>query len=105
MRRLSWPSFIIHECLDRKVVRIDQIGRDEVGSDGCEPIQRLTDHPLAIRLKFLCEDRDRHGNVRCYVRMPGKPKVRIRALPGTPEFMEEYHAAVSAAAPDTVLQA
>ncbi|MGJ5206123.1 tyrosine-type recombinase/integrase [Bradyrhizobium sp. HKCCYLR20261] len=60
---------------------------------------------MRIRLKFLCEDRDRHGNVRCYVRMPGKPKVRIRTLPGTPEFMEEYHAAVSAAVPDTVRQA
>ena len=31
--------------------------------------------------------------------------MRIRALPGTPEFMEEYHAAISAAAPDSVRQA
>jgi integrase/recombinase XerD len=60
---------------------------------------------MRIRLKFLCEDRDRHGNVRCYVRMPGKPKMRIRTLPGTPEFMEEYQAAISAAAPKVTRQA
>lgn len=56
--------------------------------------------PMRVRLKYLCEDVDRHGNVRCYVRLPGKRKVRLRALPGTPDFMEEYRAAISA----TVLQ-
>jgi integrase/recombinase XerD len=60
---------------------------------------------MRIRLKFLCENRDRHGNVRCYVRVPGKPKIRIRMLPGTPEFMEEYQAAISAAAPVAARQA
>jgi hypothetical protein len=69
------------------------------------PTEILGIKVMRIRLEFLCEDRDRHGNVRCYVRMPGKPKVRIRALPGTPEFLEEYHAAISAAAPDSVRQA
>lgn len=59
---------------------------------------------MRVRLKFLCEDRDRHGNVRCYVRMLGKPKMRIRSLPGTPEFMEEYQAALSATTPKTARQ-
>jgi integrase/recombinase XerD len=53
------------------------------------------DQTMRVRLKYLCEDPDRHGNVRCYVRVPGKRKVRIRALPGTPEFMEEYQAAIA----------
>lgn len=52
---------------------------------------------MKVRLKYLSEDIDRHGNVRCYVRLPGKPKMRLRAMPGTPEFMEEYRAAVAAA--------
>ncbi|NEU95230.1 tyrosine-type recombinase/integrase [Bradyrhizobium sp. UFLA 03-164] len=60
---------------------------------------------MRIRLKYLCEDLDRHGNVRCYVRMPGKRKVRIRALPGTPGFMEEYQSAIATAIPDTPRQA
>lgn len=53
---------------------------------------------MRIPLKYICEDTDRHGNVRCYVRPPGKRKVRIRALPGTPEFMEEYQAAIATSA-------
>lgn len=59
---------------------------------------RLTDaHAMRIRLKFICEDIDRHGNVRCYVRVPGKPKIRLRALPGTKDFIAEYEAAVGKA--------
>jgi hypothetical protein len=53
---------------------------------------------MRVPLKYIREDVDRHGNVRCYVRAPGKRKVRIRALPGTPAFMEEYQAAVATAA-------
>jgi integrase/recombinase XerD len=48
-----------------------------------------------IRLRYLVEDVDRHGNVRCYVRLPAKPKVRIRGMPGSAEFMVAYHAALS----------
>jgi integrase/recombinase XerD len=51
---------------------------------------------MNIKLKHLVEDRDRHGNVRCYVRLPGKPKVRIRGMPGTTEFMSAYQTALSA---------
>lgn len=60
---------------------------------------------MHVRLKYLREDLDRHGNVRCYVRVPGKRKVRIRALPGTPEFMEEYQSAISVEAPNAIRQA
>jgi integrase/recombinase XerD len=39
------------------------------------------------------------------VRAPGKRKVRLRALPGTPEFMEEYQAAIATAAEAPLRQA
>jgi integrase len=36
------------------------------------------------------EDRDRHGNLRIYYRSKGRPKLRLRGTPWTPEFMAEY---------------
>ncbi|WP_316179653.1 MULTISPECIES: tyrosine-type recombinase/integrase [unclassified Bradyrhizobium] len=60
---------------------------------------------MRVPLKYICEDVDRHGNVRCYVRVPGKRKVRIRALPGTPAFMEEYQAAIVTASEAPLRQA
>jgi integrase len=39
------------------------------------------------------EDRDRHGNIRIYFRAKGRPKVRLRGTPWTPEFMADYEAA------------
>jgi integrase/recombinase XerD len=50
---------------------------------------------MQVRFKHLVEDRDRHGNVRVYVRVPGRRKVRIRAPFGTDEFITAYNAAVS----------
>lgn len=47
------------------------------------------------RLKYLVEDRDRHGNPRIYVRLPGKSKARIKGIPGSKEFMDAYHAALA----------
>jgi integrase len=52
---------------------------------------------VSIRLKFLCADRDRHGNRRFYVRRPGQPKVRIRWEPGTEEFTVAYLEALAGA--------
>jgi site-specific recombinase XerD len=52
-----------------------------------------------IKLKFIHEYRNRHGEVRRYVRRPGMPKVRLPGLPGSPEFMEAYAAALSGEAP------
>jgi integrase/recombinase XerD len=53
------------------------------------------DRSVKIRLKHLIEDMDRHGNVRCYVRLRGMPKVRIRGMPGSEEFMANYHEALA----------
>jgi site-specific recombinase XerD len=50
---------------------------------------------VIVKLKYLVEDRDRHGNVRCYVRVRGQPKIRLRGMPGTPEFMVAYQAALA----------
>ena len=54
----------------------------------------------AIELPYLVRDRDRHGNVRYYVRVPGQKKVRLRGEPGSEAFMAQYHAARSGAADD-----
>jgi hypothetical protein len=50
---------------------------------------------MQVRFKHLVEDRDRHGNVRVHVRVPGRRKVRIKAPFGTDEFIAAYNAAVS----------
>lgn len=53
------------------------------------------DPVTSIRLKYLLQDRDRHGKVRFYVRMKGKRKIRIRAAFGTEEFISAYSKALS----------
>jgi integrase/recombinase XerD len=50
---------------------------------------------MQLRFRYLVEDVDRHGNIRLYVRIPGRPKVRIREPFGTDEFIAAYNAAVS----------
>jgi integrase len=45
------------------------------------------------------EDRDRHGNVRIYLRVKGRPKTRLRGTPWTPEFMAVYDAAKGQSTP------
>ena len=50
---------------------------------------------MQIRFRYLIEDRDRHGNIRVYVRVTGRRKVRIRAPFGTDKFLAAYNAAVS----------
>jgi integrase/recombinase XerD len=57
---------------------------------------------MQIRFKYAVEDKDRHGNIRVYVRVPGRPKVRLRQKFGTDAFLAAYNAAVAdhvAAAP------
>ncbi len=43
------------------------------------------------RYKHVVEDRDRNGNLRCYLRLPGRPKVRLR-VPYDPENPEPFEA-------------
>src|SRR5215471_5339124 len=49
---------------------------------------------MQMRFRYLVEDVDRYGNVRLYVRVPGRRKVRLRAKFGTDEFLAAYTAAV-----------
>jgi integrase len=59
------------------------------------------ERPVAsIDSRYYVEDKDRHGNVRRYFRrrIPGGTKVRkvrLRQAPGTPEFHEEFAAALA----------
>ncbi|MGQ3486877.1 tyrosine-type recombinase/integrase [Roseovarius pacificus] len=46
-----------------------------------------------IRLKYVIEDTDRHGNVRLYYRRSGYPKIRLRGPMGSPEFLSDYRRA------------
>jgi integrase len=49
---------------------------------------------MKITVKYVVEDRDRHGNLRLYYRKVGQPKVRLRGPMGSPEFWQDYQAAV-----------
>lgn len=62
----------------------------------------MTGAAMKIRLQYVVEDVDRHGNVRIYVRPPGKRKVRIREMPGTDAFMAAYLAAMAGEAKPAV---
>jgi len=50
---------------------------------------------MKMRLKYVVEDTDRHGNVRLYYRRPGQPKVRLRGPSGSPEFLADYKKAAA----------
>ena len=47
-----------------------------------------------VKFRYITKDRDRHGNLRLYFRRPGKPKIRLRGLPGSDEFLSSYKAAL-----------
>jgi|SRR5208337_3698343 len=47
-----------------------------------------------VKLLYITKDRDRHGNLRLYFRRPGKPKIRLRGIPGSEEFLAAYKAAL-----------
>jgi integrase len=50
-----------------------------------------------LRLKYLVEDRDRHGNKRIYFKRKGFAKVRLRGEVGSDEFMAAYAEALNGA--------
>lgn len=50
---------------------------------------------VTMRLKYLVEDEDRHGNPRLYVRKKGRRKIRIYETPGTDIFLEAYKDALA----------
>jgi hypothetical protein len=56
-------------------------------------LTRTTGERLRVNFPHVVADKDRHGNVRIYYRLKGKPKVRLWQTPGTPEFVAELEAA------------
>ena len=50
---------------------------------------------MKVELEHLIQDRDRHGNVRYYVRIRPKGKIRLRGSRARAEFMEAYKDAVA----------
>lgn len=62
----------------------------------------MTGTSMKFDLPYIFEDRDRHGNARFFVRLPGKTrrKIRLRAVPGSEAFFAEYWEARRAPAVD-----
>lgn len=54
---------------------------------------------MEIRLRYVVEDMDRHGNVRLYYRRRGQRKIRLPGPLGSPEFLEAYRLADAGTAP------
>ena len=57
---------------------------------------RLKRDALKIAFPYVIADRDRHGNVRLYYWRKGRPKIRLRADPGSAAFVAEVEAAKAA---------
>ncbi|MEN6306067.1 MAG: tyrosine-type recombinase/integrase [Armatimonadia bacterium] len=51
------------------------------------------------KLPHLQREQSRHGTWKWYVRIGKGPRIRIKAIYGSKEFMAEYHAAICGAAP------
>lgn len=54
---------------------------------------------MRVRIRYVYEDLDRHGNLRIYCKPPGRPKTRIREELGSPAFWEVYNALLAGAQP------
>ena len=50
---------------------------------------------MNLKIRYVYEDIDRHGNVRVYIRVPGRKIVRLRCEVGSPEFWEIYNATLA----------
>jgi integrase len=50
---------------------------------------------MKIDLPHILQDKDRHGKPRIYVRIAGKPMVRLREPPGSAAFLRAYDAALA----------
>lgn len=60
---------------------------------------RTSEAMVKLRLKYLVEDVDRHGNVRVYFKRAGQQKIRLHGSFGSDEFMADYGAALKGIAP------
>jgi integrase len=60
---------------------------------------------VTVRLRYVHQDTDRHGNVRTYFWRKGGPKVRIREVPGTQVFLDVYRKLLAELEADTLAPA
>ena len=51
---------------------------------------------MEIELSYISIERSRHGKKTLYVRYRGH-RIRLREIPGTPEFLDEYRKALASA--------
>ncbi len=56
---------------------------------------------VETEFRYLLRDKDRHGNPRVYYRPPGGRMIRLRAVIGSQEFVDEYQRARDGIAPAT----
>ncbi|NOE32168.1 tyrosine-type recombinase/integrase [Ruegeria sp. HKCCD7318] len=54
----------------------------------------MPEDSMKMKLKYVVEDTDRHGNVRLYYRRHGR-KTRLRGPAGSPEFLADYKIAAA----------
>ena len=52
-----------------------------------------------MRLKHVHSYKDRHGKRWAYLRIPGRPSIRLAGAPGSPEFMASYAKAIDGLPP------
>jgi integrase len=52
---------------------------------------------IQVKLRYVYEDTDRHGNLRTYFWRAGHAKVRMRETPGSPAFLDHYNRLMAAA--------
>ena len=57
---------------------------------------------VELKLKYVIEDVDRHGNVRLYFRRKARNKIRLPGLPGSAEFMQAYRLALGGSEPQLI---
>jgi integrase len=54
---------------------------------------------MLLRLKHIARFRDRHGTLRHYLRVPGRPAIPLPGEPGSPAFLAAYQAGIEGPAP------
>ena len=88
--RLLFDLYVLDEFFDNLPTEKND---DSWRLDGCR-MSKLDSPAMVRRLPPYCiEDIDKHGNVRVYYRIKGRPKVRLRGTPWTQSFMEQYEVA------------
>ena len=61
----------------------------------------MIEAPMPRRLPKHCvEDVDRYGNIRIYLRLKGRPKVRLEGIPWSPDFMARYETGLNGPPPE-----